>query len=72
MSAILPKGTRNTAMARRYAVGTQLSKIASMANSLPIEGRAILMEEAINGARKELKVAISSTAFLLFMLILLL
>lgn len=68
MSAILPKGTRKIAVAKRYEAVTQLSKTASMANSLPIEGRAMLTEEIINGARKEAKVA-TSNATLLFKLL---
>jgi len=41
ISAILPNGTAKTAEANKYAVGIQLSKIASAANSEPIDGRAI-------------------------------
>ena len=67
MSTILPKETRATAVAKRYEVATQLNKIASMANSFAIEGRAILMEEPIKGARKELNVTTSNTAFLLIL-----
>src|SRR5512136_1061977 len=57
MSASLPKGTRNMAAARRYEVATQLSDTASRANSSPIEGRAILIEEPIKGGRKAASVA---------------
>ncbi len=53
MSAILPKGTRNIAVAKRYEAVTQLNKTASMANSIPIEGRAMLTEKIMKGARKE-------------------
>ena len=67
MYAILPKGTRATAVAKRYEVATQLNKIASMANSFPIEGSAMLMDEPIKGARKELSVATSNTTFLLIL-----
>jgi len=61
-------GTRNTAVAKRYEVGTQLSETASMANSFPIEGRAILMEDPIKGVRKEAIVAIINTTLLLTLL----
>src|SRR5512136_146901 len=57
MSASLPKGTRNMAAARRYEVATQLSDTASIANSAPIEGRAMLIEEPIKGGRKAASVA---------------
>jgi hypothetical protein len=66
-------GTRKTAAAKRYEVATQLSETALMANSLPIEGRAMLTEEAMNGVRKELSIATSRAVPLLtrlFMLIL--
>jgi hypothetical protein len=39
-------------------VAIQLSKIASVLNSFPITGSAILIEESINGVIKELKDAI--------------
>ena len=65
MSAILPKGTRNIAAARRYDVGIQPNAMASIANSLPIDGSAILIVEPIKGVRKEPKVAISKAALLL-------
>jgi hypothetical protein len=61
MSAILPKGTRNTAEAKRKDVATQLSKTASIGNSVSIEGRAMLIEEAIKGVRKELSVVTNKT-----------
>jgi len=53
------------AEAKRYEVGTQLSETASMANSFPIAGRAILIEDPIKGVRKEAMVATSNTTFLL-------
>jgi hypothetical protein len=65
MSAILPNGTRKTAVAKRNAVATQPSKTASMANSFPIVGSAILTEDPIKGMRKEVIVTTSNTAFLL-------
>jgi len=65
MSAILPKGRRNIAEARRYEVVTQVNKIASIPNSLPMEGSAMLTEELIKGVRKELIVATTNAAVLL-------
>ena len=62
ISAILPKGTRNIAAARRYEVAIQPSKTAFILNSLPIEGRAILTEEPIKGVRKEVNVATKRAA----------
>ena len=59
MSAILPNGTRNTAAARRYEVATQLSKIASIENSLPIK------EDPIKGVTNEATVATINAAPLL-------
>ena len=64
MSAILPNGTRNIAAARRNEVATQLNKTASIANSFPIEGSAILIEEPIKGVRKAVNVATSKAALL--------
>ena len=49
------------AAAKRYEVEIQLSKTASMANSLPMLGRAILIEEDIKGVRKTLRVATNNT-----------
>src|SRR5512146_1846178 len=57
MSASLPKGTRNMAADRRYAVGTQLMSTALIANSLPMAGSAILTEDTMNGVRKADRVA---------------
>jgi hypothetical protein len=51
MSATLPNGTENTGADMRYAVGIQLSKTASISRSLPIDGRAILMEDTIKAAK---------------------
>lgn len=64
ISAILPKGTRNTAAARRYEVATQLNRTAFIPNSCPIDGSAMLTEEPIKGVRKEPNVTISRAAFL--------
>jgi len=63
ISAILPKGTRKIAVERRYAVATQPSNTASMPNSFPMEGRAILIEDPIKGMRKEGNVVIRRTVF---------
>jgi len=57
MSAILPKGTKNTAADKRYEVLTQLKRTASMANSFPREGRAMLIDELMKGVKKEPTVA---------------
>jgi hypothetical protein len=59
MSAILPKGTRNTAAESRYAVGTQLMATALIWNSRPIAGSATLMDETMKGVRNEASVAMS-------------
>ncbi|MEM3451132.1 MAG: hypothetical protein QW830_01835 [Nitrososphaerales archaeon] len=64
MSAILPKGRRNIAVAKRYEAVTQPNKIASVANSFPIRGRAILIEDIMKGARKEAKVVTSNPTLL--------
>jgi hypothetical protein len=58
MSAKRPKGTKNTAAANKYEVATQLSVTASRENRLPIEGKAILTEELVNGVSNELIEAI--------------
>jgi hypothetical protein len=57
MSAILPRGTRNMAAAKRYDVGTQLRSTAPIWNSLPIAGSAILIDEPIKGVRNAESVA---------------
>jgi len=61
-SASLPKGTRHTAEAKRYAVGIQVRITASILNSLAIAGRAKLMADPIKGVMKELRMAIISAA----------
>ena len=53
MSPIRPKGTRNMAAASRYAVGTQLKRMAFIANSRPIDGRAMFTEVAAKGVKNE-------------------
>jgi hypothetical protein len=52
MSPILPNGTRNMVAVRRKERVSQLNRIASIENSFPIEGRAMLTEEPIKGIRK--------------------
>jgi len=72
ISAILPKGTRNTAAARRYEVATQLNRTAFIPNSCPIDGSAMLTEEPMKGVRKEANEATNKAALLvaaLFVLI---
>jgi hypothetical protein len=49
---------------KRYAVVTQLSKMASIRNSFSMEGRAILTEDIPKGERKEAIVVTSKTIFL--------
>jgi hypothetical protein len=68
ISAILPKGTANMADVNKNAVGIQLSKIASAANSEAIAGSAMLTEEPINGVKKEAIVAINRADILLTLL----
>lgn len=65
MSAIFPKGTRNIAEAKRYAVLTQLNKTASIRNSFPIEGSAMLTEDMAKGDRKAASVVINKANLLL-------
>ena len=60
MSASLPKGTANMAAASKNAVGIQLRTMASAANSAPIEGSAMLMDEPMNGVKKLANVATTS------------
>ena len=57
ISASFPKGTRNTAAASRYDVGTQLRRTAFIENSSAMSGRAMLIEDAMNGVRNELIMA---------------
>jgi len=59
MSEALPKGTRNAAAARRYAVETQLSVMTFIERSRPRLGKETMTDDAIKGVRKELRAAIS-------------
>src|SRR4030042_545299 len=54
LSAILPKGTKNAAAARRYAFAIQLAAIVETENSSAIVGSATTIELARNGVRKAL------------------
>jgi hypothetical protein len=49
-----PKGSKNIAAARRYAVAIQPSDRALRESSLPIDGSAMLTEDDVNGVRNEL------------------
>ena len=66
MSAILPEGTRNIAADSKYDVATQLSKTASIVNSLPIAGSAIFTEEPMNAVANEPKVVTVNAINLMF------
>lgn len=68
MSATRPNGRRNTVAAKRYEVVTQANATASIENSLPIDGSAILMEDPMKGVRKEAIVTTSKTTLLLILL----
>ena len=52
------------AAASRYAVVTQLSVTASMENSRPMDGRAMLTDVAMNGVRKDAVAATRRTTLL--------
>jgi hypothetical protein len=49
---------------KRYAVVTQLSKMASIRNSCPMEGRAILTEDIPKGERKAANAVTNKTNLL--------
>ena len=53
MSANLPAGIKTTATAKIMAVFTQPKRTASMANSFPMEGRAMLTEEVVKAITNE-------------------
>src|SRR5208337_2059106 len=61
MSASFPKGTKKSAEARRYAVATHESEIASIWNAVPIVGSAMLTAEPSKGVRKPARMAIRRT-----------
>ncbi len=65
MSDILPNGTANMAAANKNDVGTQLNRMALVANSDPIAGSAMLTAELINGVKKLAKVATNNAAILI-------
>lgn len=62
MSAILPNGTRKIAAASTAEVATQLNDNASIENSLPMAGSAMLTEEAISGVKKAAAVDAANAA----------
>jgi hypothetical protein len=62
MSPSLPKGTRQTADARRKDMGIQLRSTASMVNSFAMEGRAMLTEDPMKGTIKEVRDATTRAA----------
>jgi len=64
MSATLPNGTRNIASVRRYTVATHASEEASIANSVPIEGRARFTAEISKGVKKAARETTISISFL--------
>jgi hypothetical protein len=53
------------AAANRNDVGTQLKRIALVANSVPIAGSAILTAELIKGVKKLARVATSNAVILI-------
>lgn len=63
-----PNGTANIADANKNDVGIQLNKIASVENSLPIAGRAILMAELIKGVINDEIIAIIKAGVLTLLL----
>ena len=65
MSAILPDGTRNIPSERRKEVVTQPNKTASISNSFPMDGRAIMTEDPMKGIRAEPSVVTRRAGFLL-------
>lgn len=52
ISASLPKGTRKTAVASKNEVAIHPNMMADAENSLPMEGRAMLMAELLKGVKK--------------------
>jgi hypothetical protein len=53
------------AAASKNDVGTQLNRMALVANSAPIAGNAILTAELMNGVKKLAKVATNNAAILI-------
>lgn len=64
ISANLPNGTRNIAEDNRYDVATQLNKIASISNSILIDGRATFTADPMKDVRKDAIEAMSNTNLL--------
>jgi hypothetical protein len=56
------------AEANRYAVATQPREMASIENSLPIEGSAILTDDPSKGARKAANVTTNKVILLINLL----
>ena len=65
MSAILPKGTANIAATNRNDVGIQLSRMASVWNSIPIAGSAMLTAALMKGVANDAMVAIINADILI-------
>ena len=65
ISAILPNGTKKIADASKFEEAIQVSVIASITNSFPIIGRAILIDDAIKVVRNEESVITNNAAPLL-------
>lgn len=65
MSAIRPTGIMSAAVARVNDVATQPDRMASIENSLVIEGSATGIEVAIRGVTKEANMATNKTTLLL-------
>jgi hypothetical protein len=68
ISAALPRGTRNTAAVKVKATTTQLNKIASAANSFPIDGKATFTTDDARAERNADMVVAIKTALLFFSL----
>jgi hypothetical protein len=66
ISASLPKGTRNIPADRVNARAIQLSDMASMERSFPMEGMATFTVERARGMRKEPRVVTIKTGPPLF------
>ena len=70
ISAYLPNGSRNAALARTNAVGIQPNRIMFTDRSFWINGKAMLSEEPMKGTRNDPKATISSAEVLTFLLLL--
>lgn len=63
MSANLPMGTNEAAVANRYVVATHPKRVALALNSLLMEGSDMFTEDIINGERKEATAETTKTVF---------